>query len=171
MFDLVDFFGEGNFSHAMLQAALGEIDTLSELAGVLSVEEERQARHVLDLACVAHLDLVLVGLGVVAYDADWLPSILAVGEAGRDCVWLIWAHLAIADPLFDCSVLVPGIVPGQRLLRRGHRVLEDVILAVEDGACLNGGLVWVGVLGFFIAKFLLIFHMFVSRVDIHMSCW
>lgn len=40
MFDFVDLFGEGEFSHAILQTSLAKIDTSSEGARILSVEEE-----------------------------------------------------------------------------------------------------------------------------------
>ena len=82
MLDLVDLSGERELSHTVLQSCLAEVDTLSELAGVFSVEEQREARDVLDLARVAHLNLVLVGLVVVANDTNGLPSILVVSEAG-----------------------------------------------------------------------------------------
>ena len=50
---------------------------------------------------------------------------------------LIWAHITVAKPLFDGSVLVPGVVARQGLLRWCQRVLEDVVLAVKDGSCLD----------------------------------
>ena len=51
--------------------------------------------------------------------------------------------------------------------------MEDVILAVEDGLGLDGGLVRVGILGFLglVLGTLLVLDVLVSLVDIYMSGW
>ena len=86
---------------------------------------------------------------------------------------LFRAHVAVSEPFFDGSVLIPSVIARQGLLRRCHRVLEDVILAVQDGLGLDGGLVWVGILGFLGLELLtlLVLDVLVSCVDIYMSGW
>jgi len=63
---------------------------------------------------------------------------------------LVRAHFTVSEPLFDCSILIPGIVACERLLGWRHGVLEDIVFAVQDGLRLDGLLVWVGVLSLFI---------------------
>ena len=86
---------------------------------------------------------------------------------------LIRAHIAVAEPFFDGSVLIPRVISCQGLLRRSHWVLEDLILAVQDGLGLDRGLVRVGVLGFLGLELgtLLVLDVLVSRVNIYMSGW
>ena len=86
---------------------------------------------------------------------------------------LVWAHLTVAEPFFDGSVLIPRVISCQGLLRRSHWVLEDLILAVQDGLGLDGGLVRVGILGLLGLELrtLLVFDVLVSCVDIYMSGW
>ena len=56
---------------------------------------------------------------------------------------LVWTHFAVLEPLFNCAVLIPGIVASQGLFRRRVHVLEDLVLAIEDGDGLGGNLVGV----------------------------
>ena len=82
---------------------------------------------------------------------------------------LIRAHFAISEPLFNGTVLIPGVIARQGLLGRGTGVLEDLVLALEDGDCLKGKLVRVLIAGL-VWDALLILDMLVSLVDIDMSC-
>ncbi len=83
---------------------------------------------------------------------------------------LFFSHFAVVEPLFNCAVLIPSVVPGQSLLGRGQWVLEDFILALKDGAGLDGGLVWVLVFGVLASEFGFIFDVLVGFIDIYMSC-
>ena len=56
---------------------------------------------------------------------------------------LVRTHLAILDPLLDTTVLVPSVIPREGLLRRCTRVLENLILTLEDSNSLNRLLIWV----------------------------
>ena len=81
---------------------------------------------------------------------------------------LIWAHFAVFEPLLNCAVLIPRIIACQGLLRWRVHVLEDLVLALEDGDGLNGELV--GVLGAgLLADVPLILYVLVGLVDINMS--
>ena len=82
---------------------------------------------------------------------------------------LIRAHFAVSQPLFNCSILIPGIVARQGLLWRSSGILEDLVLALEDGDCLEGKLVRVLVAGL-VWDALLVLDMLVSLIDIDMSC-
>ena len=82
---------------------------------------------------------------------------------------LIRAHFAVSQPLLNCSILIPGIIACQGLLRRCTGILEDLVLALEDGDCLKGKLVRVLIAGL-VWDALLILDMLVSLVDIDMSC-
>ena len=82
---------------------------------------------------------------------------------------LIWAHLTVTEPLFDSAILVPGVIAGEGLLGWSGGVLEDIVLAVQDGLGLDRLLVRVGVLGLLSAELLLVFDVLVGVVDINMS--
>ena len=82
---------------------------------------------------------------------------------------LIRPHLTVVEPLLDSAVLVPGVVARQGLLGRRHRVLEDVVLAIQDGLGLNAGLVWVDVFVVVGADFLLILNVLMRGVHICMA--
>ena len=56
---------------------------------------------------------------------------------------LVWTDSAILQPFFNCSVLVPGVIARQSLDREHVGIVENFILAVEDGESLSGGLVLV----------------------------
>jgi len=56
-------------------------------------------------------------------------------------VRFIGAHLTVLKPLFDGTVLIPGIIACQGLLGWRVDILEDFVLAVEDGDGLNGLLI------------------------------
>lgn len=112
MLDLVDLTSEGELCQAILEAGLAEVDAVTEVSGVLGVEEQGQARHILDLLGVADLNHVLVAGIVVVEDADRLPGVLVVGETRAHGVGLVWAHLAVLEPFFDSAVMVPGVVAG-----------------------------------------------------------
>ena len=65
--------------------------------------------------------------------------------------------------------MIPGVIARQGLLGRGTGVLEDLVLALEDGDSLKGKLVRVLVAGL-VRDALLVLDMLVSLVDIDMSC-
>ena len=56
---------------------------------------------------------------------------------------LVRTHLAVFDPMLDTSVLIPSVIPSESLLRRCTRVLEDLILSLEDSDGLDRLLIWV----------------------------
>ncbi len=72
--------------------------------------------------------------------------------------------------MFDRSVLIPGVVPCQSLLRRGKRILEDLVLLLKDGTGLDGGLVRVVIFSVLASEFGFIFDVLMSFIDIYMSC-
>ena len=82
---------------------------------------------------------------------------------------LVRTHLAVLEPLLDCAVLIPSVVPRQSFLERCTWVLEYLILTLEDCNCLDGLLIWVlcaNVIGTE-ARFAL--HMLMSLIDSNMS--
>ena len=116
MLDLVDLAGEGDLSAAVLQTGLAQVDACSKCGGVLSVEEEREARHQLDLVRAANLHLESLGGVVVADDLNGLPRVFVLGETGRDGVGLVRTHFTVAQPLLDRAVLIPSVVACESLL-------------------------------------------------------
>ena len=58
-------------------------------------------------------------------------------------MWLIRAYSAVLKPLFNGSVLVPGVIARQSFDWEHIGVVENFILAVEDGESLSGSLVLV----------------------------
>lgn len=53
--------------------------------------------------------------------------------------------LTVGEPLLGREVLVPGVVAGEALDREHGGVVEDLVLLVQDGERLLGGLVFVEV--------------------------
>ena len=80
----------------------------------------------------------------------------------------IGAHLTVLKPLFDGTVLIPGIIACQGLFGWRVDILEDFVLAVEDGDGLNGLLIRVLRAGL-LADFLLVLYVLMCLVDINMS--
>ena len=58
-------------------------------------------------------------------------------------MWLIRAYSAVLQPFFNGSVLVPGVIARQSLDWEHIGIVENFILAVEDGESLSGSLVLV----------------------------
>ena len=58
-------------------------------------------------------------------------------------MWLIRTYSAVLQPFFNGSVLVPGVIARQSLDREHVGIVENFILAVEDGESLSGSLVLV----------------------------
>ena len=53
--------------------------------------------------------------------------------------------LTVGEPLLGREILVPGVVAGEALDREHGGVVEDLVLLVQDGERLLGGLVFVEV--------------------------
>ena len=58
-------------------------------------------------------------------------------------MWLIRAYSAVLQPFFNGSVLVPGVVARQSLNWEHIGIVENFVLAVEDGESLSGSLILV----------------------------
>ena len=73
MLHFVNFSSECNFSTAIFQSCLAEIDTLAEGDGILSEKKERKTCYKLNLPRVADLDLEFLLSVVIANNKNWLP--------------------------------------------------------------------------------------------------
>jgi hypothetical protein len=112
----------------MLLALLAEVYTFFKSIGILLVEKKGEPGDHLDALGVAYKHLVLFGDLVEGDHFDGLPAVLALIEAGRDCVALVGTCIATCNPVLWTEVLVPGIIAGERLDWGHIRVVKYFVL-------------------------------------------
>jgi hypothetical protein len=148
------------------------VHTLSEQIRVLVEKEEGETRYKLFLTSGEDLHLVLSFFVVIVEDFYWAPDIFLVLKNGGQGVRLVWASLAVINPLFNSLVFLPGVVTGESLHTGQVRAaIEDLHLLVENLQGLLGGLILVGSCHDFFEKSFLANNVFVLFNNIGMSRW
>ena len=148
------------------------VHTLSKKIWVLIKEEEGETRYKLFLTSCEDLHLVLSLFVVIVKDFNWAPHIFFVLINGGQGMRLIWASLAVINPLFNSFVFLPCVVTGESFdTGKVRSSIEDLHLLVEDLQCLLGSLIFVGSSHDFFEKSFLANNVFVLFNNIGMSRW
>jgi hypothetical protein len=164
--------GETELSFNDCLSVFALVHTLSEKIRVLIKEEERETSNKLLLTSCEDLHLVLSFFVVIVKDFYWAPDILLVLENGGKGVRLIWASLAVINPLFKSLVFLPCVVTGECFHTGQIRsTVEDLHLLVENLQGLLGGLIFVCSRLDFFEKSFLANNVFVLFNNIGMSRW
>jgi hypothetical protein len=148
------------------------VHSFSEQIRVLIEKEERETRYKLFLTSGEDLHLVLSFFVVIVEDLDGPPHVFLVLKDGGQGVRLVWASLAVINPLFNSLVFFPCVVTGECFYTgQVGSTIEDLHLLVENLQGLLGCLIFVGSSFDFFEKSFLANNVFVLFNNIGMSRW
>lgn len=148
------------------------VHTLSEKVGVLIEEEEGETRNQFLLTGCEDLNLVLGLFVIVVEHLDWAPNIFLVFINRGQSMRLVWASLAVINPLFNSLIFLPSVVTCERFdAGKVRSTIEDLHLLVENLQSLLGSLILVGGSLDFFEKSFLANNVFVLFNNIGMSRW